>query len=112
MRRVIIVGKSLYAEALAQMLIGAAIEIVGLIPTLEAAQLQIAVNAPDAVIVTSTDPTDTAIFGSLLALYPDLPLISTTPDTDMIQVITSHCVGARSSDLVAAISALPKRSLG
>lgn len=109
MHRVVIVGKTLFAEALAQMLTGAAIEIVGIIPTLKAAQPQIEVKDPDAIIVTSTDPTDTAIFGSLLALYPDLPIISTNPDTDKIQVITSQHVSARSSDLLAAILALPKR---
>ncbi len=111
MHRVVIVGKSLFAEALAHMLTGypAAIEIVGIIPTLEAAQPRIGANDPDAVIVTSTDPTDTAIFGSLLALYPDLPIISTSPDTDKIQVITSQNVNACRSDLLAAISALPKR---
>lgn len=111
MRRVVIVGTSLFAEALAQMLAGAAIEIVGILPTLELAQTQIAAQDPDAIIVTSTDPTDTAVYGSLLALHPDLPIISTNPDADKIQVITSQRVSARSSDLLAAIAALPKRSL-
>ena len=111
MHRVVIMGKSLFAEALAQMLTSyaAVIEIIAIAPTLEAAQPQIAAEEPDAVIVT--DPTDTAVFGSLLALYPDLPIISANPDTDKIQVITSQRVSARSSNLLAAISALPKRRL-
>lgn len=111
MHRVIIVGRSLFAEALAQMLVNdaATIEIIGIIPTLEAAQPLIASEDPDAVIVTSADPTDTAIFGSLLSLYPDLPIISTHPNTDKIQVITSQRISARSSDLLAAITALPQR---
>jgi len=111
MHRVVIVGKSLFAEALAQMLTnyGAAIEIVAITPTVEAAQSEIAIADLDAVIIT--DPIDTAAFGLLLALYPDLPIISTHPDTDEIQVITSQRVSARSSNLLAAISALPKRRL-
>ena len=110
-RRVVIVGKSLFAEALAQMLAnyGAAIEIVAITPTVEAVQSQIAVTNLDAVIVT--DPIDTTVLGLLLALYPDLPIISTHPDTDEIQVITSQRVRACSSNLLAAISALPKRRL-
>lgn len=114
MHRVVIVGKSLFAEALAQMLANdtAAIEIIGITPTLEVAQPLIATEDPDAVIVTSADPTDTAIFGSLLALYPDLSIISTSLDVDKIQVITSQCINARSSDLLAAIIALPKRRSG
>jgi hypothetical protein len=111
MHRVVIVDKSVFAEALAQMLTNstATVAIIAIAPTLEAAQPQIVAEEPDAVIVT--DPTDTSVFGSLLALYPDLPIISTHPDTDKIQVITSQRVNARSSNLLAAISALPKRRL-
>ena len=113
MRRVFIVGQSLFAEALAQMLTShdsaGAIEIIGSMPTLETALPFIDAEDPDAVIVAGTGQTNTAIFGSTLATHPDLPLIWADPDANNIQVITSQCVVARSADLLAAIAALPKR---
>jgi DNA-binding NarL/FixJ family response regulator len=111
-RRVFIVGHSLFAEALARTLTSDAVEVSGSAPTPEAAIPLIKAQRPDAVIVAnaSADETPPATFGQFLAAYPDLPIIYADLSTDDVQVITSQRLSARSSDLLAAIAALPKRS--
>jgi DNA-binding NarL/FixJ family response regulator len=112
--RVFIVGGSLFAEILAQMLAtrsgAGAVNVIGAAPTLEAALPLLETNSPDAVIVTGSDETAPAIFGPLLAAFPDLPLIRADLGANQVQVITSQRVAACSSDLLAAIAALPKRN--
>ena len=111
-RRVFIVGNSLFAESLARTLASATVEVSGSAPTPEAAIPMIKAQCPDAVIVAnaSAEETPPAIFGQFLAAYPDLPIIYADLSADNVQVITSQRVGTRSSDLLAAIAALPKRS--
>ena len=113
-RRVFIVGDSLLAEGLAQMLASYAgvgeVEVIGSAPTLEAALPLLKVKRPDVVIVAGTDEAATAIFGPLLTTHSDLPIIRADLSAHTVQVITSHRVEARTSDLLAAIVALPKRS--
>ena len=111
-RRVLVVGDSLFAEALTQTLAKTSVEIVGCAPTPEAALPLLKTKCPDAVIIAnaSADPTLPAVFGQFLAAYPDLPIICANFGVNAIQVVSSHQVGTHSSDLLAAISALPKRS--
>lgn len=112
-RRVFIVGDSLFAETLAQTLTNAeAVEVIGSAPTPEAAQPLLKTKCPDAVIIAnaSADPTMPTVFGQFLAASPDLPIICANLGANDIQIITSQRVGTRSSDLLAAITALPKRS--
>mgnify|MGYP001580345536 CR=1 FL=1 len=111
-RRVLVVGDSLFAEALTQTLAKTAVEIVGSAPTPEAALALLKTKCPDAVIIAnaSADPTMPTVFGQFLAAYPDLPIICANLSANDIQVITSQRVGTRGSDLLAAITALPKRS--
>jgi hypothetical protein len=59
--------------------------------------------------VADTGETDRLTFDRLLAAHPDLPIILADLSHDYVQVITSRRVGARRSDLLAAIAALPKR---
>lgn len=112
-RRVFIVGDSLLAEGLAQMLASyagvGAVEVIGSAPTLEVALPLLKVKRPDVVIVAGTDEAATTIFGPLLTTHSDLPIIRADPNADKVQVITSQRIDARSSDLLAAIAALPKR---
>lgn len=111
-RKVFVVGNSLFAETLARTLTNASVEVTASTPTPEAALSLLKTQHPDAVIVAnaSADETPPAAFGQFLAAYPDLPIIYADLSTDHVQVITSQRVGARSSDLLAAIAALPKRS--
>lgn len=109
--RVFIVGASLLAEGLAQLLTGSrVVEVTGCAPTLEAALPLLERGCPDAVIVTASRQSSPVLFEPLLVACPDLSLIYvdlTTPDR--VQIITSRYIGARSSDLLATIAALPRR---
>ena len=111
-RTVFVVGDSLFADALKQTLADNSVEILGSAPTPEAALPLLSARGPDAVILAnaSADPTLPAVVGQFLAAYPDLPIICANFGVNAIQVVSSHQVGTHSSDLLAAISALPKRS--
>jgi len=110
-RKVLMVGDSLFAETLAQMLENSGtIAVVGTAPTLEDALSLLQVTATDAVIITAAvDETEAADFSRLLVMQPDLPIIRADLNADTVQVITSRQVSARSSDLLAVISQLPKQ---
>ena len=111
--RVFIVGDSLFAEALVQLLAGCAntdaVEVIGSAPTIEAVLPLLKAKCPDVVIVAGPDEATTEIFDPILATCPDLPIICADPGADNVQVITSQRVGTRSSDLIAAIVALPRQ---
>lgn len=108
-RKVLIVGDSLFAETLARTLANADVEVVASAPTPEAALPLLKAKGPDAIIVANTSEAPSAAFGHLLAACPDFPIIYADLSTNNIQAITSHRVGPRTSDLLAAIAALPKR---
>jgi chemotaxis response regulator CheB len=110
-RRVLVVGDSLFAETLAQTLTQpGSVEMIGSAPTLEAARPLIQARRPDVVIVAEAGERSLTTFGQFLAAFPDLPLIRADLSADHVQVITSQPVSAHTSDLLAAIAALPKRS--
>jgi DNA-binding NarL/FixJ family response regulator len=109
-RRVCIVGDSLFAETLGQMLAGAqAVEVVGLAATPEAALPVIEMQHPDAVIVAGVGKAPPGAVSQFLSVYPDLTVICTDLDTDEVRVISSQWVAARSDDLIKAIHHLPAR---
>jgi len=107
-RRVYIVGDTLFAETLVQML-GEyeAIEVIGSAPTPSEALTRLQNQNPDVVIVAGVSES----IISLLVACPDLPVIHTDLNTNRIQVITNQTIDARISDLLTAISALPKRGI-
>ena len=109
-RRVLVVGSSLFAETLAQMLVNAkAVTVVGTAPTPDAALPLLQAECPDAVIlVVVTDETDPTDFSQFLVEQPDLPIIRADINANTVQVITSRQVSARASDLLAVIAELPK----
>lgn len=107
----LIVGGSLFAETLAQALTRPGlVEVIGSAPTPEAALPLIQARRPDVVIVAEVGERLLTTFGHLLAANPDLPIIRADLSADHMQVITSQHVSAHTSDLLAAITALPKRS--
>jgi hypothetical protein len=110
-RKVFIIGDSLFAETLTSMLAASAtVRLAGSAPTPEAALPLLKTCIPDAVIVAGVNEPSPSAFGQLLAAFPDLPIIHADLSASDVQVITSQRVGTRSSDLLAAITALPKRS--
>lgn len=108
--RVFIVGDSLFAETLNQMLVNSGTVVVtGSAPTPEEALPLIQREAPDVVIVVDTGETSHTTFGPFLATLPELPIIRADLSHDDVQVITSRSVGARRSDLLAVLKSLPRR---
>jgi len=110
MYQLLIVGKSLYAEALGQMLASQeGLTVIGVAPTTEVALELLMTEHPDAVIMAGAGETAQAEVGPLLLEYPDLTVISANLDANHVQVITSERIDARLSELLAAITASPKR---
>lgn len=111
-RRVLIVGDTLFADALTRILGNhAEVELVGVAPTAKAAQAFITSHPLDALIIAGVGETAPAAFGEFLSQYPDLPILRADLHTNDVQIITSHRVSARSPDLLAALAALPRRNL-
>ena len=109
-RTVIIVGDSVFAAALSQMLAQSdGVEVAGCAPTPDTAAALIAAHQPDAVIVAEADRAGAADYGHLLTVQPDLPIIRANLHADSVQVITSHRIGTRPADLLTALAELPKR---
>jgi DNA-binding NarL/FixJ family response regulator len=109
-RRVFIIGDSLFAETLAQMLGQAeTVEVIGSAPTPEASLALLRTHRPDALILAGEGKLRTAAIGQLLLADPGLPLILADLSVDSVQVITSLRIGAHPPDLFAAIAALPRR---
>ncbi len=109
-RTVIIVGDSVFAAALSQMLAQSArVRVAGCVPTPNAAVALIADCQPDAVIVAEADRDGAADYSQLLKSDLDLPIIRANLNADSVQVITSHRIGIRPADLLTAIAELPKR---
>jgi CheY-like chemotaxis protein len=109
--RIFVVGDSLFADTIVQMLRnGEVVEVLGTASGLEATVTWLETERPDAIIVAGTTEVDTgAIFGPLVAGYPDLPIIRTTLNARKIQVTTSRCIRADMPDLLDAITTLPKQ---
>jgi hypothetical protein len=110
-RTVVIVGDSLFAESLSQMLAQSdRVVVAACVSTLEAALAIIITHHPDAVIVAVTDRMADHDYSQLIAAQPDLPIVYADVNVDSVQVITSHRIGARTADLITALAELPKRS--
>jgi hypothetical protein len=110
-RTVILIGNSLFAETLAQMLAKTdLINVLACVRSPEAALPLLTTARPDAVILAEADQQLMADCGRLLVTQPDLPIISADLNTPGVQVITSHRIGTRTADLLTAIAELPKRS--
>lgn len=109
-RRVFVVGESVFAEGITQALTDSgAANVVGTAPSIEAAMLSLQANSLDVLVVAGTDMDTMADCGVLLTTYPDLPIIRADLSIKKVQVISSRCVEARFSDLLAVIGDLPKR---
>lgn len=107
-RKILVVGNSLFAETLAQMLAHLPeFLVVGSVATLQETQLRIQTDAPDVIISAAHDRLDSAELGRLLVTYPQLPIIRTDLTTNTVQIITSRQVSASRIDLLEALAGLP-----
>ena len=104
-----IIGDSLFAETLTQLLAAATtVAVLGMASDVEEALPQVRTLRPDAVIVAATDAGQIRL-GPLSALLPEVPIICADLHDEYVHLITSRRIGARYADLLAAIQALPKR---
>jgi chemotaxis response regulator CheB len=110
-RTVVIVGDSLFAESLSQMLSQSdRVRVTACVPTPDSALPAIVKYQPDAVIVAVTSRVAAHDYSQLIAAQPDLPILYADLNADSVQVITSHRISARPADLLTALADLPKRS--
>lgn len=108
--RVLILGSSLSAEAMTQILrLNRQTCVTERVSTLEAALVMLARRQFDVfVVVGTTDETSVWCLSALIR-FPDLPILRSDLSTPKIQVITSRCIEARIEHLLAAIAGLPRR---
>ncbi len=109
-RTVFVVGDSLFAETLVEVLGGSEnVTVIGTAPTPEEALPLLESQFPDAVIVAVADENVSAAFAPILLANPNLPIIHTNINTNQVQVITNQSIDAHIKDLMAAIAGLPDR---
>ncbi len=112
LRNVFVVGDSLFAETLIQLLGDSpTVTVIGTAPTPEEALSILKNQTPDAVIVAVADETIVAAFTPILIANPNLPIIHADLNTNQMHLITNQAIDARVSDLLAAIAALPKQEI-
>jgi len=111
-RRVFIIGQSLFAETLKQLLSSAAeVSIVGHASSVVNAISTFDFAMVDVVILTATTAVPIAEdVNQLLSIAPNIPIISTNLDENTVQVITSKRVDARLSELLSVLAKLPEIS--
>lgn len=109
LRRVLVIGNSLFAETLAQMLAHATgVVVVGTAPTLDTALPLIDSACPDVLILAACTSHSDGISNVLIS-YPHLPILWADLDTNEVQLITSRSISARREDLLAMLDELPPR---
>ncbi len=110
MHRVVIVGHSLFADTLSQMVTGSSAAVVaGHVASLEDLPMCIAACQPDAILVADTCG-EYLNAKACLRIKSELPIIYTTLKDDHFTVFTSHRIKAAQSQLFSTIAALPKQS--
>lgn len=110
LRKVFVVGDSLFAETLIEVLgLSENVTIIGTAPTAEESLTLLERLSPDAVIVAVADENIMVAFAPILVANPNLPIIHTDINTNQVQVITNQSIDADISNLLAAIAALPGR---
>jgi chemotaxis response regulator CheB len=112
MRRVFIVGNTLFAETLAKLLAGdETIQVVGTACSLDEVLPQIEPGLPDAVIVAGVERVPDEAFVRFLVEYPDIPILSTDLGTNDVQIVVNRRISVHNTDdLLAIIATLPKRT--
>jgi hypothetical protein len=109
-RRVFLVGDSLFAASLAQLLEQSPrVQVAGTYPTLEALLPQLPPAGQCAILFAGiSSPPDAALL-KLLSAFPEIPVLCSDPDANMVQVLSSQPIPVHSAqDLLAALSALPE----
>ena len=109
--QVFIIGDSLFAETLAKLLVNnAAIQVAETASSLEEAIPRLKINCPDVVIVAGVNQLSETTFAHFLSEIPEISILCIDLGTNDVQVVTNQRVSVHTTgDLLAVISALPKR---
>ncbi len=110
MHRVLIVGSSLFADTLQQMLAASEqVQVVGVAVSLDQLAGCIDSSHPDAVLVADTQ--DKYLCTKVcLRIRSTVPIIYTTLNDEYLTIFTSQRVKAAQPQLLAAIAALPRQT--
>jgi chemotaxis response regulator CheB len=111
-RRVFIVGDTLFAETLAKLLAGdETIRVAGTASCLDEALPLLKPCYPDMVIVAGVERVPDAAFARFLMEYPDIPILCTDLGTNDVQIVVNRRISVHNADdLLAIIANLPKRT--
>jgi hypothetical protein len=110
MHRVVIVGHSLFADTLSQMVADSnSVIVAGRVASCENLPLCIAACHPDAILVADSCG-EYLSAKTCLRIKSELPIIYTTLKDDYFTVFTSRRIKAAQSQLFSTIAALPEQS--
>jgi chemotaxis response regulator CheB len=109
--RILLIGDSLFAESLTQLLSSSGtVTIAGAVATMQEALPLIEQCQPDAVVVADVAAPQRAHLAPLLEHYQDLPILCADLSTNYVLVITSRRIEAKRAGFLAALDALPNRA--
>ena len=105
--RVYVVGSSMFANNVAHMLRASeTVKQVVCFPTIADALHSIDTNPPHVLIFADVDTTMLVGDTPFLPICPDIPVICTDHESNILKLITTTQVSARLNDLVNAVTAL------
>jgi len=110
--RVFLIGNTLLAESVAQMLqASGAFNAVERFETLSVVMASIQISPPDILILADVDTTASQGETSFLLIYPDIPVICIDSDNTYMKLITTIHIPASSSNLIETIATVKKASI-
>lgn len=110
--RILLIGDSLFAESLTQLLASSGeVTIVAIVATMDEALPLIESYRPDAVVVTDVSAPHRSQLSPLLDRHADLPILCADLTTNYVLIITSRRIEAQRSGFLAALATLPSRTL-
>lgn len=108
--RILILGDSLSAEGIAGLLAESEkVTVTGKTGGPEEALALLEMEEVDVLVIVDTDDGMALRFSAVTAQYPEIPVVRVDIDMKKIQVLVSQSIRADIEELVAAVSALPRR---
>ena len=111
MHRVFVIGDSLFAETLTQLLEQREeLCIVGVSRSAESAITENLQDLPDVFVIAGSNESHKQNLTTLLAKFPDIPVVCSDLNSNFLQIFSNQRYQARTAELVSAITSLQKRS--
>lgn len=109
--RVFVIGDSLFAETLTQLLEQREeLCIVGVSTSVESAITDVLQEFPDVFVIAESNESYIQNLTMLLANFPDIPIVCSDLNSNTLQIFSNQRYQARTAELVTAITSLQKRS--